>query len=504
MMMMEEDAEETEQFFVAHEIDLAYEFDAPHFFDFTKPESPSQSQQAQLWFQNAPTYPPSPFVTRLMMTEELSLDSVSDSSNSHHVEYDTSNVADFGDDDEKSSVLLGPKFSKKYFENNDSKALGRKIKGMLNGILQNDAMQKVQVPTGLTVWSKKICDSLNSKAKSAVRKSSTLMKPTASQLAKQNRPPKSVGSRFPKQLSQNEMNLSISSEVETQAAKRQKLEGGLLCKANDVKQQTNFLHKAPKRAIVAAQNFASSKLRLTVPREPDLRTAHRAQRIRSKDVADAEHVTMAVPRFKARPLNRKILDAPSTPIPKRSTPQLPEFQEFHLKTEERAMQQAFATSPSSLHCNDSDKGLDKHAAVSVLDIKIRDLRRPSAMSAPKYDGLSFTHNLKSRPLNKTILKSKEDIGVINRKQETTEPMESNLYTEKGVQHNPPIELFSKLSLTSKVQPNNGSHLKPPQHSGMFRKGKPLLFGAKQIHHGNGGCISEAGTRLSASRGLGIR
>ncbi|KAF1872464.1 hypothetical protein Lal_00016763 [Lupinus albus] len=504
MMKMEEDAEEIDQFFVAHEIDLAYEFDAPHFFDFTRPESLSQSHKAQLWFQNAPTYPPSPAVTRLMMAEEFNLDNVSDSSNLNHLEYNTSNVVDFGDDDEKSSVLMGPKISKKCFQNNGLKARHEKINGVLNGILQNDAMQPVQVPTGLTVCSKKVRDSLNSKAKSAVRKSSTLMKPTASQLAKQNSSPKYVGSRFQKLPSQNEMNLSTSSGVEIQAAKRQKLEGGLLRKANYMKQQGNFVHKAPKRAITAAQNFACSKLRLTVPREPDLRTAHRAQRIRSKDVAEAEHVTTAAPRFKARPLNRKILNAPSTPIPKRSTPQLPEFQEFHLKTEERAMQHTFATSSSSLHCNDSDKGLDKHAAVSVLDNRIMDLRRPSVMSAPKHDGLSFTHNFKTRPLNKTIPKRKEDTGVFNRKQETTEPMELNFYTEKGVQHNLPIELFSKLSLRSEVQPNNESHLKPPQHSGMFRKEKPLLFGAEQIRHGNGGCISEAGTRLSAMRGLGIR
>lgn len=256
------------------------------------------------------------------------------------------------------------------------------------------------------------------------------------------------------------------------------------------------------QAVTAEQNSACSKLKLTIPRDPDLKTAHRAQRIRPKDVAEAEHVTTAAPRFKARPLNRKILDAPSMSLPKRSTPQLPEFQEFHLKTGERAMQQTSATSLSSLHCNDSVKGFDKKTAVSVLENRIRDLRRPTTMSAPKYDGLGFTHNFKARPLNKKILPSKV---FRNNKQETTEPMEHNFYTEKGVQHNPLIEVFSKLSLTSEVQSNNGSHSKLPQHSRMCKKEKPVMFGAKQIHHGNGGCISEAGTRLSARRrSLGIR
>ncbi|PNX87044.1 cell cycle regulated microtubule-associated protein, partial [Trifolium pratense] len=83
----------------------------------------------------------------------------------------------------------------------------------------------------------------------------------------------------------------------------------------DTKQQTNFVHKKPMRAVTVEQNSACSKLKLTIPREPDLKTAHRAQRIRPKIVGEAEHMTVAAPRFKARPLNRRILEAPSLPLP---------------------------------------------------------------------------------------------------------------------------------------------------------------------------------------------
>ncbi|RDX77504.1 Protein TPX2, partial [Mucuna pruriens] len=463
-MIMEEDEDaEIEHVFIAHEIDLDYEFDASRFFDFTRPETPAEAHQAELWFQNAASYPPSPFVRRLVVREDLFLDDVSDSPKSEHLEC-TSNV-----DDEKSSVPSGMGFSDTAFENHGPKTLGENISGLLAGILQNDDTRPLKVPTGLTFGSKTISNDLNSKAKSVVPKSSTLMKPTASQLAKQNRPAKNVGSRFQKLLTQNEQNLSISSGVESQAAKRQKLEGGLLCKVSDVKQQTNFFHKAPMRAVTVEQNSACSKLRLTIPREPDLRTAHRAQRIRPKNVGEAEHVTVAAPRFKARPLNRKILEAPSLLPPKRSSPRLPEFQEFHLKTLERAMQHTYATS-SSLHCNDSDKGWDKHSAVSALENRIKDLRRPTGTGTPTNDGLGFTHIFKVRPLNKKILPSKGDGGVFhNSKQETTVPVEFDLQDEKEVQHDPPIELFSKLSLTSEGQSNNGSHFKLPHHSGMCRK-----------------------------------
>lgn len=40
-------------------IDLDYEFDAPQFFDFTRPESSEEAQQAECWFESAGSYSPS-------------------------------------------------------------------------------------------------------------------------------------------------------------------------------------------------------------------------------------------------------------------------------------------------------------------------------------------------------------------------------------------------------------------------------------------------------------
>ncbi|MED6131322.1 hypothetical protein PIB30_008655 [Stylosanthes scabra] len=458
----DEDMEIENEVYVSHEIDLDYEFDAARFFDFTAQESPLQARLAELWFDTAASYPPSPFVSKLLLRE----------------------------DDVGASSL--------ECTHGDSKTVA--------GVMQDMAMQMqpLQVnSTGLTFTSKTTGSSLKPKAKSTLRKGSTLMKPTASQLAKQNRAPQSVASRFQK-LSQNkEMNVSTFSGVETQASKRQKLEDGLSRK------QTNFVHKAPNKVVTTEENSRHTKLRITIPREPDLETAHRAQRIRPKNVVEAEHVTVAGSRFKARPLNRKILNAPSLALPKRSTPQLPEFQEFHLKTWERAMQHSSATPSSLLHCNDSDKGLDKTPVVSSTVNRTRDLRRPSAMSAPKHDGLDFAHSFKARPLNKKILSSKGDIGVFrNRKQEPTVPTEFNFQTNKRIQHNLPIDLFSKLSLTSEIQKNSASQINLPQHSKDLKenigssfhvnqKDKPFIFGENKIHSGTENCMSEVGSRLTA-------
>ncbi|KAG4386339.1 hypothetical protein GLYMA_11G028100v4 [Glycine max] len=484
MMMEEEDMEVEAQVFVAHEIDLDYEFDAVRFFDFGAQETPAQARQAELWFHSAGSYPPSPFVAKLVARE----DDVSECATTVHAA--------------KSNVPSGIGFSRTVFHHDGSKGGGGSgnISALLSGIPYDLNLQLLQVTSGMTFSSKTIGSNLNSKVKSAVMKGSTLMRPTASLLAKQNRPHQIVSSRFQKVQDHNKkMNSSTSSGIECQAAKRQKLEGGSLHKVADVKQQVNFVHKAPKKVATVDQNSGHSKLKITIPREPDLETAHRAQRIRPKPAAEAEVVTVAVPRFKARPLNRK---------------------EFHLRTQERAMQHTSATSSSSLHCNDFDKDLDKHTAVSAQENRIRDLRRPSALGAPKHDGLDFAHCFKARPLNKKILSSKGDIAVfLNRKQETTVPMEFNFHTEKRVQHNPPSELFSKMSLTSEVQSNNGSQLKLPRHSRVFRedskenigssfhldvKETPFVFGGRQIHSGREGCDGDAGTMLTARRSLGIR
>ncbi|KAF1861456.1 hypothetical protein Lal_00025783 [Lupinus albus] len=498
MEMEDDDMEIENRVFVAHEIDVDYEFDAARFFDFCVLETSSQTHQAELWFETAESYPPSPFVAKLVLREE--------------------NV----------NVPLGMGFSNTVFHSD----------GNGGGGFQNVAIQQSQVNsiTGMTFSSKTINDGLNSKAKPAAKKGSTLLKPTASQLAKQNRSTQNVDSRLKKLPAQNkEMNLPISSGVENQAAKRQKLEGGLLCKVGDVKQQTDFVHKAPKKVVNVEQNARHSKIRITIPLEPDLKTAHRALRTRPKNAAEADLVTVAASRFKARPLNRKILNAPTLPLPKRSTPRLPAFHEFHLKTSERAMQHTYATSSSSLHCNEFDEfllldrydslwetevywlqGLDKHHVVSSPEKRTKDLRRPSSICAPKHDRLDFAYSFKARPLDKKILSSRGDIGVFrNRKLETTVPTEFNFHTEKRVQHNLPIDLFSKLSLTPDVQSNNTSQLKLPQNSRAYRKDSkenigssfhldqkviitlPFMFGGNQIHNRSDGCISEAVTLLGA-------
>ncbi|KAL6565570.1 hypothetical protein OROHE_004625 [Orobanche hederae] len=104
-------------------------------------------------------------------------------------------------------------------------------------------------------------------------------------------------------------------------------------------QQTNFVHKASKQDELLGGNMIHAKARITIPRDPDLETTHRAQRTRGTNSKD-ENVASTVRRFKALPLNKKV--TPSL-LPKKSTPRIPNFQEFHLNTSEWASQHSSAS-----------------------------------------------------------------------------------------------------------------------------------------------------------------
>ncbi|XP_008238684.1 PREDICTED: protein TPX2-like isoform X1 [Prunus mume] len=507
---------EVEQVFMAQEVDIDYEFDAARCFNFTREETPAEARRAELWFESAKSYPPSPFVTRLVLGADILRENVNISPKSRAVENTNDGECDMGGGEEVCAMDVN---------NRDCGGMNRGIFGNLQKVLN----QPHGTGTGMTFYNHLAGDKLKGKSKSSVKpsfpRSSTLMKPTASQLAKQNLKPQIGGSRFQMlHFENNEKSLCSSSGVESQAAKRQKLDGGHLHKdVTDTKQQTNLVHKVPKKDETFDKTTAHAKLRLTIPREPDLETASRAHRIRPKNASVLEQVTSAHRKFKARPLNRKIFEAPSLPLPTRSTPKLPEFQEFHLKTMERAMQNTSAVSSSSDCFNDPEKGLDKRSISTVAENGNRESRRPSTVDGPKQDGNEVMQKFKARPLNKKILSSKGDIGVFwNNKRETTVPMEFNFQTERKNQQFPPTDLFSKLSLTSELQPKNGSRLKvsqptslsmkdskenrsnffQPEHKIMVKE-KPSLFDAKQAQYGGDRCTTDVDNKLRM-RSFGVR
>ncbi|EOA17867.1 hypothetical protein CARUB_v10006272mg [Capsella rubella] len=511
-MEMDEDMEIEPMVFQAREIDLEYEFDAARWYDFTREELPAESQHAEFWFHSAPSYAPSPFVTKLLLREEVYDDKTEASTRSEDEEV----AADVCDKDKRI-------FQQRNHLATDLNKTGSRMRSGIFSSQQGSNLKKVPIHPickGPTVSNHKHTDKPKFRAKSSVRstpRTSTLMRPTASQLAKQNN-----ASKFHMQVDQiHDKGNCGTSGTEVQASKRQKLDGGLLRKVADTKQEMNFVHKIPKKDTTLDRNAQQAKAKITIPHEPDFATSQRAQRIRHKNDAKLEQESTTVYRFKARPFNRKIFDAPSLPIWKKSTPKLPEFQEFHLKTSERAMQHSSAVTTRSHHGNDAYKVLDKSNISDVLDGAHRESRRPTAMDTPKHDVSEGNHVFKARPLNKKILSSRGDMGIFkNSKRETTVPLEFSFQSEKRVQPDLPTDLFSKLSIKSELQPNNESRTRlfQPKVSkenrmNLFQArnevtrmtpGNPVFSAGQQIQFSNSGIIPETNQQWTARRSLGIR
>ncbi|XP_063947513.1 protein TPX2 isoform X2 [Daucus carota subsp. sativus] len=434
---METEMEDAEIYtFTGDEIDPDYEFDAARYFDFCTGESFTESTRAEIWFESLRGYPPSPFAIRLQLGEDYLLQNVTTSPKTKMSETNVAPEIDSGNAEERRNSAMDTSNSGLTFYNHMNESKTRR----------------------------------NANARPFVSRVSTLMKPTASQLAKQSRSGHTDNFRSMRSEDKNK-SLNNTPALENQAAKRQKLEGGHLRKVADTYQQTYLVHKERKRDANIEAKSTQAKLHITIPREPDLKTAHRARRMRTKVGEEREQATSTTHTFRALPLNRKILEAPSLLLAKRSTPQLPEFQEFHLKTSERAMQQAV---PSySVHCNNSKVSHEPDSG-SYLECSTKDPRR-------QVEGCAVVNQFKATPFNKKVFSSKGDIGVFrSKKRETTVPKEFNFHTERRQQHDPPVDLFNRLTLESDLRSNVESHVKVPQSTLTFTKGsKENKFGSVQ-------------------------
>lgn len=196
------------------------------------------------------------------------------------------------------------------------------------------------------------------------------------------------------------------------------------------------------------------KLTLTRPKEPEFETAHRVRAIRIKSSAELEEEMLAkVPKFKARPLNKKILEAPSLPALPRSTPQLPDFNEFHLKTMERANQHETASAAPSVESASLCKSLKlTEFRPPVLETSLR-ARPTSIKSSQELELEEFKKipKFKARRLNKKIFESKGDLGLFcQSKSQITTPQEFHFATNDRLGPPPStmVDLFDKLSLHS--------------------------------------------------------
>ncbi|CAN4087248.1 unnamed protein product [Withania somnifera] len=210
----------------------------------------------------------------------------------------------------------------------------------------------------------------------------------------------------------------------------------------------------------AGQMQRKHKLILTRPKEPEFVTAQRVRPTRVKSSAELEEEMMAkIPKFKARPLNKKILEVSNLPPLPKSTPQLPEFKEFHLQTMARANQNAETSTVASVESTQSHQWKLSHltapkSPVLKTSLRVRNLPRIRSSKEIEKEELEKVPRFKARPLNKKIFESKGDMGIFcNTKKQVTVPQEFHFATDERIP--PPADvaelLFDKLSINSEPQ-----------------------------------------------------
>ncbi|XP_061358680.1 uncharacterized protein LOC133302880 isoform X2 [Gastrolobium bilobum] len=345
---------EVEDQFEDNEINLNYEFDAPRFCDFTRPETFFDAAEAEQWFEFTASYPPSPFLVRLRLrwgnADEMKSENM---------------VAD------DSGPCMEPEQDSSIEDNNN---------------------------TGLEHCDQTRQDTLNGE-KEPLRKSSpskskvlSFMKPTASHLAKQkNTPEAQTHQLFTRFQRQN------SSSTDRQLTKRQKLETGYSRKIARLKHQILFTHKKHKGVDLTDANLAS-KPKVTIPKEPNLETALRAQRRKSRTNAESGgHTKLSSEALRSRSLNKK--------------------------------------AGGILNCN------------SISNSETKDLKRTNSTSSvgSRQEKYRMVNKLQGNPDDKQF-SGKGERGVF--RSIKVFPMEPY---DKRVLNEPPTELFSKLSMASEVK-----------------------------------------------------
>ncbi|CAN4080804.1 unnamed protein product [Withania somnifera] len=254
------------------EIDSEYEFDAARFYDFCHPESTSDAEQAERWFQTAGNYPPSPLIIKLNLGKDISQ----------------------GNSNGCSRLQEGKMAKAKC--NNSYIPVGSEMK--TKGTISRGQMTHEIFKT-------------KPEPRSSRARGSTLTKPTASHLAKQKF--QSTSNKSDVTSSQN----SLASE--SIATKRQKIELGYLLKIAHLKHQRLLSRKISKKDTSSISRSTHPKSKVTVPREPELETLLRAQRRRYNEESKSSEITKAKTQMlKAQPLKRNILKAPAL-LPLRNT-----------------------------------------------------------------------------------------------------------------------------------------------------------------------------------------
>ncbi|XP_023637690.1 uncharacterized protein LOC17884389 [Capsella rubella] len=351
------------QDFSVEEFDIDFEFDAPRFYDFSKPEHHSETEETKLWFESAGNYPPSPF-----------------------------------------SLTLSSRYED----------IPKPISDKYNGFIYYNGASK-DVPEATH----------KSKTKPILRNNSTLTRPTASLLARQNKPLDIYSvrllTRCQRSLGKVDDKFSslLYSMPQTQNNKRQKLETGFLPKISRL-DQTPFVHKIPKKGS-----------KVTVPKEPNLKTAQRATRPRFKAKSAPKQITT---------FSKTVQETSSPSLPKKNTPHPQDLQACHPRTTLRARERSSSSAKNVPTDDDIDSSTSKSVS-SRKGTRVKESHR-SKTNCQHYES-------KICPLDSKVMQTSSKFGeAVDIKQENNLLRITEGTKDTNFRYEPFIESLSKLRLTS--------------------------------------------------------
>ncbi|RID49060.1 hypothetical protein BRARA_I05525 [Brassica rapa] len=448
-------------------IEQTYEFCAPRWFDFVIGETDDEARRAELWFESALSCAPSPSVPRIKARRSFKVET----------------MCNFNEEEEEEEEAKKEDVSPiKPSHSSSSK--------------DSDASDKENIIAPQACTPKPLGgDSVSLKKQQTARKMASLLRnPKGSHQ-------KSVLMIRETSVKKNMVAAATTNLIQdNQAIKRQKLDDGRSRQILNPK-PTTLLHKTRQGLVNTGFNvcpevtkqtqkenrkvyvrervepfistaelmkkFQTSthakaslpqnraKLTLTRPKEPEFVTSQRARPLRVKSSAELEEEMLAkIPKFKARPVNKKVLAAPALPAPQRSTPHLPEFQEFHFETMARASQHAETSSVASTQVSKQHNDGKPHLTAPkppVLQTMLRARPTKAKTTAElEQEELEKAPKFKAKPMNKKIFESKGEMGIFcNTKKHITIPQEFHFATDERISKpNSVLDAFDKLSLTS--------------------------------------------------------
>ncbi|GER43174.1 targeting protein for XKLP2, partial [Striga asiatica] len=534
-------------------IDDLYEFSAPRFHDFLRKETEDDVRRAELWFENARSYAPSPFMPRIKACRNVQDQILCNFSEADQMQKipETSKEAPLSaSNSAKEPAPISPKQKipqPEVVPTESTEEMGAHKRPQLDLVqsetkINNSDIEKLDVgakcnpenanessenenpvsgkATSICCTPAPLKPIENQKTHSAIRIASILKNPLLLNSKKQL-PKSQVKSTKPASVKRdtNTKNIVGTPNLihENPAIKRQKLEDGKSRQIRTINKPSNLSHKT-RTGLVSnsstlcpstvktkinkedrkmyvreqAQPFVSTaemmrkfqsrtrdmpmsrsssilhsdaagtmktkpKLTLTRPKTPEFETSQRVRSVKIKSSAELEEEAMAkLPKFKARPLNKKIFEAPTLPPLLRSTPHPPEFKEFHLETMSRAIQNAETSTVASTESTavQNHQWKPHHLTAPKSPLLQTSLRaRPPRIKSSEEREKEKLENIplfKARPLNKKIFESKGEMGMFSHmKKQVTVPEEFHFAIDKRIP--PPtsvVELIDKLSINS--------------------------------------------------------